>query len=181
MGSSLYLIFWISFILMFPAFFLIKFIVNYISLNGKKPLLLIFNKENKLFLGLMLGFTIIFWIAFFFIYYFRIYQRLYFAKESFDIESNEVMSEIDFCYINSDCPKFRDLGQGHTFEITSTNRDYIKFKLNTSIIVTRCTNCNLTYLKAGEEYKLSKNQKIYFNILDQENSIKYSYDIYLEE
>ncbi len=178
--SDLYLAFWIIFILVFPAYFLIKFIVNYISLNGKKPLLLIFNKENKLFLGLMAGFIIIFWVAFFSIYYFRVTPYLNYYKETLDIESNIVyQAESNNCLINYNCSKFIDLNQGNTLEITSTSRDYIKFKLNTSVIVTRCTNCDLTYLKVDEEYKLSKNQKIYFNILDDENNNRYSYDIYL--
>ena len=186
--SDLYLIFWTIFILVFPAFFLIKFIVNYISLNGKKPLLMVFNKDNKLFLGLMFGFIIIFWLAFFFIYYFNIYPRLYVTKLSFDTERNGVyMSEKTWCYINSnypkieDCPKFKSLGQGNTLEITRTNRDYVKFKLNTSVVVTRCTNCDFTYLKVDEEYKITKNQKISFNIIDEKENVRYSYDIYLEE
>ena len=178
--SGLYIIFWIIFILVFPSYFLIKFIVNYISLNGKKPLLLIFNKENKLFLGLIFGFTIIFWVAFFSIYYFRITPYLNFSKEGFDTEKEKVyLSEFHNCLINYDCSKIINLNQDNTLEITSTNRDYIKFKLNTSVVVSRCTNCDFTYLKAGKEYKLSKNQNIYFKILDQENNTRYSYDLFL--
>ncbi len=173
----LYLSFWFSFIIIAIIFFTIIFLFNFFRNNGLKPFFLIFNRENKILLITMVVFTIIYWTSFLIIFNISRWPELTFYESS---KGNDYSSTCTFKY---DCPEINHLNfynpKDITLEATEVTRNFIKFKLNILVFVSRCDNCNYDIIEAGHEYQLNKNENIYFKIIDNEKNMSYNYQIRL--
>lgn len=185
MANFLYLYFWFIFIIGILVFLLIKFAINFFKLNGISPLLMIFDKQNRLLLILLLSFTIIFWISFYGILKSKYWPYIDIEEDVIDINTDSVnkIYNTTNCFVGLNCKRINKINvmssKDITLEITEHKKDYIKFKLNSNVFVNRCKNCNLVTIDADKEYKMTVNEVIEFDIIDKNNNLKYNYIISL--
>ena len=179
---TFYYSFWIIFIITFLIFLTIKFVINFFKINKIKTFFVLFwEKSNKLILFVSLIFIIVFWSAFYSIFYIRNYRSLRITEiiENGDYSLNYAIG----CEIGSNC-KLENLNinfkEKITLEITDYSRNSATLKLDTTMYMKKCYDCNLNILAANKEYKILLNETIFLEVInkDADNRVYYIVDLY---
>ena len=119
---GLYIMYGIILILAFLIFFFIKFIINFLKINGIKGIITSIKKPENIFGSLtIIIFTLIFWLSFYFIYYTNQYPTLTISKLE---GSNNYQDTIK---VNK--KRQINLSNESTLTITKYNMEDINFKI----------------------------------------------------
>ena len=175
--ADFYYAFWFIFIIILLLFLTGKYVIIFFKTNKIKSLLtILFKKENKIIIIILIIFTIIFWFSFYKIYYIKIFPSLK-ITETNETNSTHINTTN---YIISDGIKQINLNDELILEITDISREYIVFKLNNSMYLKECENCNLNILNQNTEYKLSLNNRVFLINIDSnfQEQIYYTINLY---
>ena len=175
-GVGLYIMFILIFIGVLLLYFVIKFAINFIKVNGARNIISsLFKKENKLGTITILSFILIFWLSFFFIYYNYTWPIL---------EVRKLMEDENIGYNSSDedfkVNKYKKINLSDEYSITITkyNMKYIEFTLD-NIMYKLENKDGISYLKLvnkNTKYKLeSYGREVVFYSLDKK--VEYTLDL----
>ena len=160
---GLYIMYALILLLAFIIFFFVKFIINFIKINGITGIINSLKRPENIFGSLtILLFTLIFWLSFYFIYYIDQYPNLTISK----LEGNNKYQDT----IKVNKKRQINLSNESTLTITKYNMEDINFKINTSMYKLEYDRNGFDYLKLidkNEEYKLDVNRDLILYSLDK--------------
>lgn len=177
---NLYYIFWIIFVFFVLLFLFLKFFTNFFKVNGIKSFFqVLFQRNNRFILFTLILFSILFWFSFYTLFYQRSYP-------SFRITEHLVNNEINTssCILGDNCNNL-DINISYQEEIlidvVDYSRNYVTFKVNKTMYLKECENCNLNILYKDKEYKLKLNDSIYLEVIDNDINNKVYYLVELNK
>ena len=165
---GLYIMYLLILILVCIIFFFIKFIINFLKVNGVRTIFSsLFKKENRLGTITIFSFILIFWLSFFLIFYINkknIVTLTFF--ESVITEDDDEVGYNDIVYL-SKTKKINITPSGSPTYLTvlSYNSKYITYKLDKTMDIEICDyhdNCKNDIIFANKKYKLSSDNAVRF-------------------
>ncbi len=170
---GLYIMYILILLASFTIFLFIKFIINFLKVNGIKSIFeSLFKKENRLGTITIFSFILIFWLSFFLIFY--IYKKnivpLYYAEITIS-EDNEEVTYYDMTYLSKNKKINITPSVSPTYlTVVSYDSKYLTYKLDKVMDVKICDYndyCKKDVIVPNKEYKLSKDNIVYLFSLDK--------------